>query len=237
MVDVTHGTLQFTEAARQAIEATRASFVPMWNAIIATGGGVIFTNPTVTATADLVDVVDRRQTLVAGAATFDVAATGRVVPYVMGGGGVRINSSDAPTATLTGKYRFTINFSIPSGGAAPLDETDVARVHFGQKDKVAVGLAGGGVRVQIARRHGVRVDVRVEVSADPLDTLVDGTPARVQGTPAGSIASTTTPPIQFSNTSATRGNLSDPPIASLKTFAEWGTHVGTSLTIGYFFRF
>jgi hypothetical protein len=76
------------------------------------------------------------------------------------------------------------------------------------------------------------------VGGDPIDTLVDGTPARVLGTPAGWIPSTTTPAIQLSNAPASaRGNLSDPPISDLRTFVGQGAQTRMNLSIGWFFRF
>ena len=52
-LDAAQGTVGFTDAALAGIEASRASFVSAWNAnngLIATGGGVVFTNASVPAT-------------------------------------------------------------------------------------------------------------------------------------------------------------------------------------------
>ena len=238
VIDSRGGSLRFTDSAKQQIEATRASFTPMWNAIIATGGGVIFTSPTVTATTTFVDNVSRRQTIVAGVGTFELGRRGRLAPYLSGGAGVLMNSGDTPSVTLTGRYRFTINFSQPAGASVPFDETDVAKVHFGQKDNVAIGLFGGGVRYYLRPRQGLRLDLGFEVGADPIDTLVNATPATVQGAPSGWIPSNTSPAIQLSNTTTSaRSNLSDPAIANLRTFVGQGAQSRVHFTIGYFFRF
>ena len=70
-----------------------------------------------------------------------------------------------------------------------------------------------------------------------VDTLVDAHPSSVSGTPPFSIASFISPSLVFSNTSATRSNLTGPPITDLKTFTGSGRDIQTNLTVGYFVRF
>ena len=72
---------------------------------------------------------------------------------------------------------------------------------------------------------------------NPVDTLVDARPNSVLGTPPFSISSFTSPSLVFSNTSATRSNLTGPAITDLKTFTGSGRDFQTNLTVGYFVRF
>lgn len=230
-VDSFTGKLNLTDAALKGVEATRAGFAPMWDAIIATGGGVLFTNGNTSSTTTLVDGTHSRQTSVTGAVNVALSKGTRLTPYVTVGGGARMRSGDLPTATLTGNYQFRF------GGLSPLNESDVVKVHYTAKDNVPVGLFGGGVKYALSPRQGVRADVRVSFSSNSLDTLVDAHPGGVPGTPAFVINSGTTPTLVFSNTSAVRGNLTGPAIVDLKTFTGSGLDVQTHLTVGYFVRF
>ena len=226
-----HGeTYRFTDAAVSGIEATRASFEPVWDGIIATGAGGLFTNGATSSTTTLANAT-RRRTNLTGALTIALTQGSRFEPYVTGGGGVSFRTGDLPTATLTGNYRFLFL------GIAPLDESDAVRVHFTARDTVAVGVVGGGLKYAISPRQGLRVDARVHFSPNAIDTLVDARPSLVPGTPAFVIPSTTTPAIVFSNTSTTRGNLTGPSIVDLKTFSGSGLDIQSSVTVGYFVRF
>ena len=230
-VDSLSGTLDLTDAARSGLEATRASFGPIWDGIIATGGGVLFTGANTSSTVVLINGTRVRQTILTGGVNFALSTTTRLVPYLTAGGGVLFRSGDLPSATLTGNYRFTF------GGVAPLNESDVVKVQFTAKDRAAVGLFGGGVKYALTPRQGLRVDVRVHVSPNSIDTLVSANPSRVLGTPDFAIGSATTPSMLFSNTSAVRSNLTGPSIADLRTFTGSGRELQTSLTVGYFLRF
>ena len=230
-VDSVARTINLTGATLTGVEATRASFGPVWNAIIATGGGVLFTNGSTSSTTALTDGTDTRHTSVTGAVNIALTTGTRVVPYLTAGGGVVIRSGDLPSATLTGNYQFSFV------GLAPLNESDVVKVHFAAKDRAPVGVFGGGIKYALSGRHGLRADLRVNLSRNSLDTLVDAQPARVIGTPPFSIPSTTVPALVFSNTPATRSSLSGPAISDLKTFTGSGTDVQSSLTVGYFVRF
>ena len=229
-IDSTGETWKMTEAALKGIEAARASFTPMWNALIATGP-TLFLNPAVSSNTTLAAERDGRQTLATGAVIIDLPLKGRIVPYTVAGAGVRIRSGDLPTATLTGNSQFRFI------GVAPFNESDVVTVHFAAKDNVPVGFFGGGVKYALTGRQGLRVDVRMHISTNSVDTLVDAHPGAVLGTPPFSISSFTSPSLVFSNTSATRSNLTGPAIADLKTFTGSGRDFQTNLTVGYFVRF
>ena len=229
-IDSTGETWRLTQTAQNGIEATRASFTPMWNSLIATGS-TIFLSPAVSSNTTLTAETHGRQTLATGAVIIDLPLNGRVVPYTAAGAGVRMRSGDLPTATLTGNYQFRFL------GNSPFNESDVVTVHFAAKDNVPVGLFGGGVKFALTERQGLRVDVRMHVAINPVDTLVDARPNAVLASPQFSISSFTSPSLVFSNTSSTRSNLTGPAITDLKTFTGSGRDFQTNLTVGYFLRF
>ena len=229
-VDTAGETWRLTETALSGIEATRASFTPMWNALIATGS-TLFLSPVVSSDSVPRTKTDGRQTLVTGAVTFERPLNRRLVPYATAGGGVSMRSGALPSATLLGDYQFRFS------GVAPFKESDLVLMHFTLKDDVPVGFVGGGVKYAFGERQGLRVDVRVHLSPHALDTLVNARPEQVLGTPAFSIASFTSPSLVFSNSPAVRSNLTGPAIVDLKTFTGSGRDVQTNLTVGYYVRF
>jgi hypothetical protein len=219
-----------TRAAVDGIEATRASFTPMWNGLIATGS-TIFLSPSVSSASSFREDTDFRHTLITGAVNIHLPGKGRFSPYVTAGGGAIVRSDDLPAATLTGRYQFRFN------GVSPFEQSDLVMVHYRQQDTSAVALLGGGAKYDLSARQGLRADVRVHISGNSLDTLVDAHPAWVQATPTFSIFSATTPSLVFSNTSTMRPNLTGPAIVDLKTFAGSGRDIQTHVTVGYFVRF
>jgi hypothetical protein len=94
-VDSTGGSLSVSDGALAGIEATRASFVPVWNGIIASGQG-LFTNGNVAATTDLVNDVSNRQTSLTGALEIHLWDTPKLVTYAT----VAEASCCAPTLCL-----------------------------------------------------------------------------------------------------------------------------------------
>lgn len=112
-----------------------------------------------------------------------------------------------------------------------------ASAHFTAKDRAPVGLFGGGVKYALSARQGLRADVRVHISANSIDTLVDARPTVVLTTPGVAIFSGTTPPLLLSNVSSARSVLTGSPIADLKTFTGSGREMQTNVTVGCFVRF
>ena len=227
-------SLAFTSSSLNRIEATRASFAPVWNGLIATGGGVIFTSPNVSATTVLSDDVSSWRTSMTGNLEIRLWQTPRMIVFATGGGGVIRQSASLPEATVTGTYQFLYAGTVPQ---APLSETDTVRVHYQVSQYTPVVTFGGGMKYFLSARSGIRADLRVYASGNSLDTLVDATPSNVVGSPTFSISSTTNPALVFSNSPSLRGNLTGPVITNLKTFTGSGQQVQYSITAGYFFRF
>lgn len=224
--DVTQTPLRFTSAATSGIEATRGSFVTVFNSVL-TGP---FNNLNVTATAD-VNEASGHQILTTGVMTVDLITHGRLIPFVTGGGGVISNGGDSPSVTVVGNYAFSIV------GVVPINETDRVTVRVVERDHSAVGVFGGGVRYAASPRWGLRFDVRATAGGGKVDTIVDAAPSAVNGTPPGAIFSLTAPSIQFSTVPAIPSSLGAPAISSLRTFTGSGSAIRTNVTGGVYFRF
>jgi hypothetical protein len=226
----TPGTIGFTPQAMSGFEATRASFVRVWEGMIATGNGM-FTNSTVSATSNIGDRTNSWRTAATAGIEVRLARNTRVVPYVTAAGGLMRWTGTLPETTLTGQYSFMLL------GTAPLSERDIVHVHYQMKEMTPIVVLGGGVKIFATARHGIRADVRVRISDNSLVTLVDAQPGAVPGDPAFAIASFSYPAVIFSNTPGVRGNLSGPPVSSLATFSGTGREVQTSIAVRYFVRF
>jgi hypothetical protein len=158
---------------------------------------------------------------------------GALVPYVTGGLGGVFNTGSTPSVTLTGNYSFLWI------AGEPFNESDTVTLRWVRPDRALVGLAGGGFTYDLSLRHGVRVDLRVHVRRNAIDTELSAKPAAATGTPALALASQVVPSVQFSNTglAATRSTLSGPAITSFRTREGSGAQIETALTAGYFWRF
>jgi len=225
------GSLNLRESALDGIDATRASFGPVWDGVIATAAGVLFTNGRTSSTGTFADGTSRRQTFLTGALNIALSERTPLTPYLTAGAGVRIQSGDLPSARLLGSYQFTFLDEIP------FHETDVVVVRFAEKDTTPVGVFGGGVKYALSPRQGLRADVRVHVGPNTVDTRVDTLPNRVLGGTPFVRTSATTPSLVLSTAPSVRSNLTGPAIVDLKTFTGSGVDIRTSLTVGYFVRF
>lgn len=221
-------SLDLAGGVESALEATRASFVPVFLSALPPG------DLTVTSVVAIERGGDHWQRHVTGAVNIHVGTFGRLAPYVAAGAGAVFNDGVAPVATLTGKYR--------SSPAATVvwDETDTVTVRAVTRDHAFVTVLGGGARIQVSSRHGLRADLRVHLTENPVDTTVDATPSRG---PGGILNATaligTNPSLQFASgpTTSIRSSLSGPLVAGLETFTGTGTQAQLGFSIGYFFRF
>jgi hypothetical protein len=240
-LDAPLGPARFSDGLLAGVEASRAGFISAWNAstgLIASGGGVVFTNPSVTSVAAIDDDTGR-QLFMTGALTINLATQGRLIPYAAIGAGVVSNVGDLPSLTLTGNYRFD-SLNVVAPGTFPVNETDTVRIRLvAANQHPLVTVFGGGAKFHASRRWGLRGDVRAYVSKNSVDVFVDATPQVVtSSTPLGLITSTLVPSIQFTNfPSIVSSTLSGPAIDGFKTFSSSGTSVHVSVTGGYFLRF
>lgn len=226
----TPGTIDFTPDAIRGIEATRASFVRVWEGLIATGQGM-FTDSAVSASSTIGNRTSSMRTAATAGIEVRLAKNTRVVPYLTAAAGLMRWTGTLPEATIDGQYSFRLL------GMSPLSERDVVRIHYQMKEVTPIVVLGGGVKIFATARHGIRADVRVRISDNSLTTLVDAAPGTVPGDPAFAIASFSYPAVIFSNMPGVRGNLSGPPVSSLVTFSGTGREIQTSIAVRYFVRF
>jgi hypothetical protein len=224
--------LRFTDEALTTIEASRSTFVTAWTALLATGAT---TDRTITSRADVVDG-DNRQVAVTGAVKFRLKPEGRVTPYVTAGAGSLFQSGDAPSVTFTGDYNFRF------AGLFPITERDSVTVRAVPKDRVFLGVFGGGIECDIPPgrgRHGIRADVRVHMSPNKVETVVSATPSVTLQSPAFAISTGGLTSVQFSNDPrlGRQSSLSGPAVTDLRTFTGSGTQTQVLVGIGYFLRF
>jgi hypothetical protein len=228
-VDYAPSKLEFNPGVAGAIDATRATFIPAWRDLLGTG----FTfNTNVTSTTTVQDG-DGHDITTTGALRFHLPQYGGFRPYVTGGAGAIVYSGRAPAAILTGQYNFLF------ASTFPINERDVATVTVRTKDRVAVGLAGGGVEYDFSRRHGIRADARVEFHPSRVDTVISAKPSVTQQSPAFVVVTGASPAIQFSNSTlfARPSSLSGPNVNDLETFTGTGVRTRLRASIGYVIRF
>ena len=226
--------LELSQTALDGIEASRASFENGWKEELGSGlANSGFVNAVVSSTSEI-DNGSGGQIVTVGALTVRLRHDGPLVPYATGGLGAAFNNGRAPNVTLKGHYTMSPSFN----PLAMFDESDTVVVQFARPNRALVGMFGGGFTYDVSRRHGVRVDFRVQMSPNQLDTLVSASPFVKTGTPAASTSSATTPTVVFSN----RGpsfpeTLSGPAITAFRTHQGSGVQFETALTVGYFLRF
>ena len=228
-VDYAPSKLVFTDGVAAAIDATRSTFIPAWRDLLGTG----FTfNTNVTSTSAVEDG-NGHDITTTGALRFHFPAYRGVRPYVTGGAGAIVYKGKAPTATLTGQYSFLF------ANTFPINERDVATVSLRTKDRVALGLVGGGVEYDFSKRHGLRADARLELHPSRVDTVVSARPSVTMQSPAFVIVTGSSPAVQFSNSTlfARPSSLSGPNVDDLAAFTGKGTRTRVRVSVGYVVRF
>jgi hypothetical protein len=222
-VDFSSGARETTASTRAALEASRASFVEYWR-------GFPTISPAGVTSSVEVREGDLREVLTTGAVSWDLGPIGRVVPYVLGGGGVRWSSGDGPAASVLGSYSTLV---------LNIRETDSLDIRHVQSSPAAVGVFGGGVRWLVGPRWGIRVDVRDHVSAAGVSTELDATPSSTQTSSAQIIVISPglTTAIRFGTSSVGPATLSGPVTRGARTFEAEGLEHHLQVTAGLTWRF
>ena len=240
-VDDNFGSLALRGDSASGIEATRASFAPTWNRILnvpATGG-----TQTVSSAAT-VSNRQGRQLLTTGTLLISLNTAGRARFFAALGPAVIVTHGPSPTVTLVGDYQFSLAGVTPPP-PLPLvgfHETDTVTVRSSVKNALA-GVLGGGLKLALSDRWGLRVEVRDYVNRSTASTLTDATPIPAAlATPTSGVLSTvlmlsTNPALQFSTRSDVPSNLSGPIITGFKTFSGTGIESHLNVTAGLFYRF
>jgi hypothetical protein len=226
-LDLFPTSAELSEELLAAAGATRDSFVPAFEGLLASGP---FTDVDVQASS--ASGGSAREIAATGALIYELGPAGGFAPYLTFGGGVITGAGGGAAVTLEGRYRFRIL------GEVPIDETDRVTIRHESRTTLT-GVVGAGLRRDVTDRWGVRVDGRVLIGPRTTRVLIDTDPAIAQGTPADFIESFTTPSIQFSNNPSTgrESTLGGPPLRDFEAFTADGLQARVLITAGVFVRF
>jgi hypothetical protein len=226
-LDHERGTLTLPPSVVAGIEATRASFVPAVSALIGSGP---FEASTVTSVSSFEEKRVSR-ILTTGALTVNLMTSGRAIPYVTAGAGFAAHTGGTPRASLEGNYQFQIL------GRSPVNERDSVALRT-EIDEGVVGVFGGGLKLSVSRRWGLRFDLRAFVNEVSVETMLDARSSATSAAPAGAAASLSEPSLQFSNSgSLGPSTLASQSINGFRTFEGRGWQSRTTVSGGLFLRF
>lgn len=227
-VDYARTPLRFTQAAVDGIEATRSTFITAFRGLFLSGPSP---NPTVNATVTFTEGTGY-ELLTTGVLGVDLTTRGRVIPYVVGGGGIAHHGGTLPAAALAGNY----GFPIPFAGLA-ISETDRVTVRLETRANAPVAVFGGGFRYAGSPRWGLRGDVRFFAGRVKTDVLVDTSPSVSTTSPGIILISPTSPSAVFSSSPSVTSSLTGPALSGLRTFQGSGSAVRTNIAAGVYLRF
>jgi hypothetical protein len=211
-----------------AIESSRASFKTAFGDLLRTGP---FAGVVVDATSTSPAAARQRDTAATVAVSARFRPWGSFVPYATVGGGLRAGTGTLPSASLEGRYRFSVL------GEVPIDESDRVSLRYTRR-AAFVAVLGAGVQRDLSGRWGLRVDARVLAGPDTTRVLIDASPSSARSGPSGFVESFTNPGVQFSNDPSTgrRSTLSGPALQAFEVFFG-GLQTRTLLTVGIVRRF
>jgi len=159
-----------------------------------------------------------------------LAQRGKMTVYATAGGGLVLTGGDGPQATLNGSYSFRYF------GSIPMAERDRVFITVDRPSTVAVATLGAGITYDVTPTAGVKLDVRLALSANDAAVVVNASPDITAQPIADVMSSLTTPGLQFSTTAGIPSSLSGESVR-LTTFSGSGRNRHVSFTIGLFKRF
>ena len=219
--DYSPGHLAFTPSALSVIDASRASFAP---ALLR----ALSISPVASSASAQTTVADRQtasQLFATGSLIVNLKTTGRMIPYLSGGGGVVFNNGNLPSATVTGVYQF--------GDSAQVFGTDTVTIAYSLKDRVYAWTGGAGLKYAVSPRWGLRFDARARVYANSSITAIDITPGRSLESTGAPFPVFKSGALQF----GPAGPMTGSPVAGFTSFAGKGLQGQVALTAGLFLRF
>jgi hypothetical protein len=239
-VDYGVAAMEITRSTREAIEATRASFIPAFQGLITSNPSRAVTSLTSVST---VQEGSAHQLFTSGTFMVNLKTTGRVIPYAAAGAGLVSLHGDRPVVALRGNYQFANTIT----GAA-FNETDSITVRDTRSTKAGMAVLGGGVKYHVSPRWGIRIDARVFLGKNPGSTALDATPTVALGQlPGGRVTLNADPTVQFGNssnpvtglgvTALAPSTLSGPPLSGFRTWTANGVWTHTTLATGVYLRF
>ena len=220
--------MELNDALAGAMQAASDSFEASFNALLNTAPLTnLSVNSTVTTRSS-----SSAQIRLSGALKWNVLSGGRLQAYLTGGGGILMNTGEAPQSVLNGRYTFRFF------GAFPMDESDRVVVTLNQKKNNPMGLLGGGFTFDLSPSSGLRADVRLLLSSMRDRVTLSAAPGVIAGTPTQVLttAANINPGLQFSTQSGVRTTLSGPN-ENLTIFTGSGLGKQIAFSLGVFARF
>ena len=230
-VDYAVGPLSYSSDATSAVEAARASFITAFNGLFT---APFITSRTVNSTATVADD-EGAQILTTGAVRFEILKARRWAPYVVAGLGRLSISGDSPRVMLTGTYQTVFTppgLPIPS---STMSQTDAVTM-TSTMESGAVWVLGGGVRLSMSDRWGIRIDVRDHMHGNTLTTRLSASPVLPPSNFTYITSTLNNPPLIFSGSSVIPSTLSV-PLTDVVTFSGTGVSHQVGLTTGLAWRF
>lgn len=239
-IDYSLSRVRIARVNSDAIEATRASFIPAFNGLITSNSSRVARS--ITSDAALA-AGSAHHLFTSGALIVNLKSTGRVMPYATVGASLISIHGERPSVVLTGNYQFS---NIMTG--ASYNETDRVVVRDTRDARSFAGILGGGLKYEVSPRWGIRLDARVSLSSNPESTGLDADPDVALGQlPAGRVTLNADPTIQFGNssnpvtglgvTAIAPSTLSGPAITGFRTWSGSGVSSRTDVVVGIFWRF
>jgi hypothetical protein len=229
-------SLEVPSAVSSGVQTTATSFKATFDGYLAVPPFGTANFPSSVTSSGSVAGGGGSQILATGAITYNLLTAGKFIPYATGGFGVISDGGDAPSAQIDGQYSVRI-LTTPW-----IEETDRVSFAYDADDKVFVGVLGGGVKVQLSPRSGIRGDVRVHLGSRTVRTLLDANPSvRISTAQLAAVIGTpTNPSIVFSNNPTVTNfssSLSGPALDGFEAYTVDGMVTQTLVSAGYFFRF
>jgi hypothetical protein len=205
------------------VEASRASFESTWNAFFADWKSNSPVDPAGAIASSRFD--DNRhggEFFFTGALNVALRSHGKWIPYVTVGAGKESHYQGTPIVTLTGAYGIQkVASTSPFVPSPNVGYSEIVTMHFDASPWTTVGVVGGGIKYNLDSHWGLRLDARMHLGRDSVDTLVDTSapPNLFPRIPPMIIPNTYVfggdPSIQISN------SIQGPRDALLKDFRTW----------------
>jgi hypothetical protein len=213
---------------QESIDSAGASFRTAFIDLLATGP---FSGVIVDASGATASEARRRETAATLALNARFPPHVGLAPYLTFGGGILTGSGALPSASVAGRYIFSIL------GEVAVNEADRVSLRY-TRGAVFVAVLGAGLQREMSDRWGIRIDGRMLLGPDATRVVIDAAPSIARAGPSGFIESFTSPAVQFSNDPSTgrRSTLSAPALQGFEVFSG-GLQTRTLLTVGVCRRF
>jgi hypothetical protein len=223
-LDASLGQVVMSDDMSGGIEGSATSFELAFSRMVFSASGV-------DSTATIEREGGRRLTA-SGALNINLLTGRTVTPYVSIGAGVASATGDLPNATIVGTYRHVEAES----EILLVSETDTVSIRY-EEPTSAIFILGGGFKLDLTARSGIRGDVRFSIGPDNGRIIIDATPSPASGSGVSVTYIGSRSSVVFSSSETRQRSLSGPSINGFETYDANGTQVQTTVALGYFVRF